>query len=73
MTRDQCPNHAKPNRRRDRAADAWPTCVIEVRAPGTPGQIQARLHSQDSLAPQTLPLYRPGRLDGEHFHKSRGH
>jgi hypothetical protein len=23
MTREQCPTHAKPNRRRDRAADAW--------------------------------------------------
>jgi hypothetical protein len=73
MTRYQCSNHAKPNRRRARAADAWSTCVIQVPAPGLTGQIQARLHSHDSLASQMLPLYRLERLDGAHFHKSRGH
>jgi hypothetical protein len=29
--------------------------------------------SQGSLASQMLPLYRPERFDGAHFHKSRGH
>jgi hypothetical protein len=67
MTREQCSNRAKLNRRRDPAADAPPTCVIQVRGPGPTGQIQARLHQQDLLAPKMLPLYRPQRHNGEHF------
>jgi hypothetical protein len=73
MTRDKCSNRAKPNRQRDRAADACPTRVIRVRAPSSTGQIHARLHSQEALASQKPLVHRTGRPDGEHFNKSWGH
>jgi hypothetical protein len=64
---------AKPNRLKDRVADAWAAFAIRVQTPGPTGQIQTLPATRQGLVGVPSGTGRPERLDGQSFEPSRPH
>jgi hypothetical protein len=73
MSQNRRFRRAKPNRPRDRLADAWAAHAIRVKAPSPTGQIQTLPTTREGLVGVPNDFGRRQRLDGISFQPELGH